>query len=282
MDLITSEDEATRLHGGVVVPTMGALHPGHATLLRHAARAAAGQRPVIATIFVNPTQFNEARDFERYPRDLEADIAAAATAGATAVFAPDVDTVYPPGGDIPVPPLPPVATEPSLEDRHRPGHFAGVAQVVARLFDLLRPRAAVFGEKDWQQLLLVRAMIEQARLETPDRWPGLELLPAPTVREDDGLAMSSRNRLLSEDARRAARGIPRALQMAHAAQHPDTAEQLMHETLAAHDLEVEYAVVRDAATLRRIGDFRSPARGLIAARIGGVRLIDNQPMTVWS
>jgi pantoate--beta-alanine ligase len=281
VDVIRTESEASRVHGGVIVPTMGSLHSGHSALLRHAARIAAGRHPVVATVFVNPTQFNESVDFDRYPRDLDADLAAAATAGATVVFAPDVATVYPPDAEIAVPPLPELATAPGLEDRYRPGHLAGVAQVVARLFDLLRPRAAIFGEKDWQQLLLVRAVVEHARTETPERWPGLEVVGAPTIREDDGLALSSRNLLLSEDARRAARGIPRALQMAHSAQHPDTAERLMLETLAAHDLEVEYAAVRDAATLRPIADFRRPARGLIAARVGGVRLIDNQPMTVW-
>lgn len=281
MDVLRTEDEARRVHGGVVVPTMGALHAGHRALVDHALRAAGGVLPVVVTIFVNPTQFDEASDFERYPRDLDGDLAVARAAGADAVFVPDVETVYPPDVAVPVPPLPPVATEPGLEDRHRPGHFAGVAQVVARLFDLLRPRAAAFGEKDWQQLLLVSAMVERVRAETPERWPRLEVLPSPTVREDDGLALSSRNRLLDEGARRAARGIPRALQLAHSAQHPDTAEQLMRETLEAHDLEVEYAVVRDAATLRPVGDFRRPVRGLVAARAGGVRLIDNQPMTVW-
>ncbi len=281
MDVLRSEDEARRIHGGVVVPTMGALHAGHRTLIDHGVRAAGGALPVVVTIFVNPTQFNESTDFERYPRDLDADLAVAREAGATAAFVPDVATVYPPDLEVPVPELPPVATEPGLEDRHRPGHFAGVAQVVARLFDLLRPRAAVFGEKDWQQLLLVSTMVERVRAESPERWPRLEILPGPTVREDDGLALSSRNRLLDDDARRAARGIPRALQLAHSAQHPATAEELMRETLEAHDLEVEYAVVRDAATLRPIGDFRRPARGLVAARAGGVRLIDNQPMTVW-
>ena len=158
---------------------------------------------------------------------------------------------------------------------------AGVTQVVARLLDLLGPSAAVFGEKDWQQLQLVRAMVRDAAAATPDRWPHLEILAGATVREPDGLAMSSRNRLLSEEARHAARGIPRALQLAHSAQHPPTAERLMRETLEAHGLEVEYAVVRDAETLLPIGDFRSPTRGLIAARVGGVRLIDNQPMTIW-
>lgn len=281
MKTIRTELEAREVHGCVLVPTMGALHEGHAALLRQAARRAAGDRPVVATIFVNPTQFNESTDFERYPRDLDRDLAVAATAGASAVFAPDVATVYPPDAPVPVPPLPLVATQPGLEDRHRPGHFAGVAQVVARLLDLLRPSAAVFGEKDWQQLQLVRAMVRDAAAATPDRWPDLEILTGATIRESDGLAMSSRNRLLSEEARHAARGIPRALQLAHSAQHPPTAERLMRETLEAHGLEVEYAVVRDAETLLPIGDFRSPTRGLIAARVGGVRLIDNQPMTVW-
>jgi pantoate--beta-alanine ligase len=185
--------------------------------------------------------------------------------------------MYPPDEPVPVPPLPDVATQPQLEDRFRPGHLAGVCQVVARLFDLTRPRCAIFGEKDYQQLLVIRAMVGQEH----ERWGDLEIVPHPTIRKSNGLAMSSRNAYLTESQRAQASGIPRALQIAHSAQHPETAERMMRETLEAHGLEVEYAVVRDAETLMPVETFARPSRGLIAARLGEIRLIDNMAMTVW-
>lgn len=266
--------ESADLPSGSLVPTMGALHEGHLSLVRQARRHA---DPVVVTVFVNPTQFNDPADLERYPRTLEQDVELAASAGADVVFAPAVETVYPPDEPVPVPPLPSVATEPGLEDAQRPGHFAGVCQVVARLFDLASPRRAVFGEKDYQQLLVVRAMVEAEA----ERWPGLEIEGGPTVREPDGLAMSSRNVRLSAQDRRRALGISKSLQAAYAAQHPETAESIMADVLAAHDLEVEYAVVRDAEYLQPVDGFEEPTRALIAARVGEVRLIDNRALTVW-
>jgi len=281
MEIVREAGALARHRGAELVPTMGALHEGHLALVRRAAEAG----PVVMTLFVNPTQFNEAADFDRYPRDEARDLALAESAGASVVFAPPPEVVYPPDAEVPVPPLPKVATEPGLEDRFRPGHFAGVAQVVARLLDLARPARGWFGEKDYQQLLLVRHVVEAARAADPARWPELAatdpIRGVPTVREEDGLAMSSRNRLLDEDARRQAKGIFRSLQSAHVAQHPASAERVMAETLAAHEIEPEYAVVRDAATLMPTGGFERPARALIAARVGGVRLIDNLAMTVW-
>ena len=256
------------------IPTMGALHEGHLDLIRHGATTG---RPVVVSVFVNPTQFDESRDLDRYPRPLEQDVDLAMGAGATTVFAPPVGLVYPPREEIAVPPLPPIATEPGLEDAFRPGHFDGVCQVVARLFDLIRPGIAIFGEKDFQQLLVIRAMVRA----DPERWPDLMIDAVQTRREPDGLAMSSRNAHLAEDDRSRARGLYRALQSACAAQHPATAERIMRETLEAHDLETEYAVVRDATTLTRVETFERPTRGLIAARLGDVRLIDNMAMTVW-
>ncbi len=255
--------------GGVVVPTMGALHAGHGALIEHASRLA-GDSPVVATIFVNPTQFNESRDFDTYPRDLEHDLALAAGAGATCVFAPDVDTVYPAGRDVPVPDLPPVATEPGLEDAHRPGHFQGVCQVVARLFDLTSPTRALFGEKDWQQLAVVRAMARATH-------PGTEIVGSPTVREAGGLAMSSRNQRLGAADRRRASAISAAL--AEASRWPSStrdAEANARRVLLENDLEAEYCVIRDAETLLEASPGR-PARALIAAPLGDARLIDNAP-----
>jgi pantoate--beta-alanine ligase len=269
------------------VPTMGALHDGHASLLR---RARETGLPVTLSIFVNPTQFGPNEDFSRYPRTIESDLAIARAEGVTAVIVPDPATIYPEGLEAAnrlaaTLPLPAVATEPGLEDRCRPGHFAGVQLVVGRLFDLVRPRVSVFGEKDWQQLKLVEAMV---RAE-PGRWPGLEIIPHPTRREPDGLAMSSRNRYLSPEARKRAVGVPRALQAAHAAQRIETAERILRDTLEAHGFEVEYAAVRDAESLRPVHDFNRPTRALVAARLRwtengedrSVRLIDNAAMTVW-
>lgn len=283
MDVLRTAADIAARPGGILVPTMGALHEGHAALFRLARMVADRTgRDAIATIFVNPTQFNESSDFDHYPRDEAGDLALAEAAGLDAVVIPPVDVVYPSDDPISVPPLPQVATEPRLEDASRPGHLEGVAQVVARLFDLFAPRGAVFGEKDWQQLKLVESMVTAVRADAPNRWPELEIFAGPTEREDDGLAMSSRNRRLDAEARAAARGIPRAMQVAHAAQQPRTAEDMMRETLEMHGLTVEYAVVRDANTLMPVSDFTRPTRGLIAARVGEVRLIDNGPMTIWS
>ncbi|HYE02462.1 MAG TPA: pantoate--beta-alanine ligase [Phycisphaerales bacterium] len=268
------------VHGGVVVPTMGALHAGHVRLIERARGAAedlGARSPVVVTIFVNPTQFNDPGDLVRYPRTPEADLEACAAAGADAVFLPGAAEVYPPGATVRVPELPAVATQPGLEDAHRPGHFAGVCQVVLRLFELCRPRAAIFGEKDWQQLRVVEAMTRRER-------PEVRIVSAATVREPDGLAMSSRNRLLEPRWRAAARAIPEALAEAAAAPNPDLAQDRLRERLEAAGLAVEYAVVRDGATLRPVADpaaWRAPGRGplraLVAARAGDVRLIDNAP-----
>lgn len=259
--------------GGVLVPTMGALHDGHGALIRDGvqlARERGDAAGCTVSIFVNPTQFNDRADFDRYPRTEKEDLARCEGAGAAAVFAPDVETMYPPPPHpgVTVPPLPRVATEPGLEDAHRPGHFAGVCQVVMRLFRLLRPAAAVFGEKDWQQLRVISAMTEEAGLS-------LEIVPAPTVREPDGLAMSSRNRFLTPAERRQAASLSAALIRAGAETEPGRAEGVMRAVLAEAGLVPEYAVVRDARTLGPAGP--AAARALIACRVGSVRLIDNAP-----
>jgi pantoate--beta-alanine ligase len=271
MHVVHDPAELEAYAGGAFVPTMGALHEGHLALMRRAATLA---RPLIVSIFVNPTQFGPGEDWECYPRTFESDLEAASGAGADVAFAPHVDTVYPPNGSVRVPPLPAVATEPKLEDAHRPTHFAGVCQVVARLFDLVRPSVAVFGEKDYQQLLVITDMVRREDA----RWGGLRIVSHPTVREPDGLALSSRNRYLADDERDRALGLSRALQAARAAaagKGPAAVEQAMQEVLAAHALDVDYAVARDARTLMPITAWAGPARALIAARLGDVRLIDN-------
>jgi pantoate--beta-alanine ligase len=275
MEVVRTIKELDAHHGSAFVPTMGALHEGHFALIRHAAELGL---PVLVSIFVNPTQFGPGEDFERYPRRLDDDIEKVERAGGSIVFAPAVETVYPPDDPVPTPPLPAVATQPKLEDAYRSGHFEGVCQVVARLFDLVRPRRAVFGEKDYQQLLVIESMVERER----ERWSDLGIVRHPTIRESDGLAMSSRNAYIGDERRSRARGLFRALQSAHAAQRPDTAERMMRETLETHDLEVDYAVVRDAVTLMPASSFARPTRALIAARLDEVRLIDNMAMTVWT
>jgi pantoate--beta-alanine ligase len=261
--------------GCVFVPTMGALHEGHFTLVREAAKLAStlpARTPVVVSVFVNPTQFNDPGDLDRYPRTLEADARGCAAAGADAVFAPPVDVIYPPGEPAPAPSLPDVATRPGLEDARRPGHFAGVCQVVSRLFALVRPSAALFGEKDWQQLQVITAMVREGALP-------VRIIPVPTVREPDGLAMSSRNVFLTPAERPRAAALWKALRAAGAQPTPAAAETAMAATLTAAGLEIEYAVVRDAATLLPVTSASpaAPARALIAVRLGAVRLIDNAP-----
>jgi pantoate--beta-alanine ligase len=264
--------------GCALVPTMGALHEGHGSLIR---QVRGRGMPVVATVFVNPTQFGPREDFGKYPRTLEHDVALAERCGADVVFAPAAEIVYPDGLEAAQQhaaswPLPAVAREPGLEDACRPGHFNGVCQVVARLFDLTRPALSVFGEKDFQQLRVLTQMVA----ESGGRWAALRVEPGPTVREPDGLAMSSRNRYLRPEQRDQALGLVRALQMAASAQHPHTAERLMQETLTDHGLAIDYAVVRDATTLLPVTGFERPTRVLIAARLDTVRLIDNMPMPV--
>lgn len=266
----TAAELAQALNGrsSAFVPTMGALHAGHAALIRHAAQF--GQ-PVVVSVFVNPTQFAPNEDFTRYPRMLDRDGKVADEAGAQIAFAPEVEEVYPKGQVIPTPSLPPVARQPQLEDAFRPTHFAGVCQVVARLFDLVKPAAAIFGEKDFQQLRVIEAIVnDQAR-----RWPDLKIIAHPTLREIDGLALSSRNAYLTADQRKQAIALWKALSAAQAEPTPRQAEHLMRNVLQQHGLEIDYAAVRDARTLLPIEEYSQPARALIAARLGRVRLIDN-------
>ena len=252
-----------------LVPTMGALHEGHRALVR-AARERAGS--VVVSVFVNPTQFGPGEDFDRYPRTWDADLAALAEEGADAVFHPPVDEVYPPGAlGVTVDPGPLGSV---LEGAVRPGHFAGVLTVVAKLFGLVGPHLAVFGEKDYQQLTLVRAMARELAL-------GVEVVGVPTVREDDGMALSSRNRYLSPEQRATAVAISRALR-AGADAGPRGADAVLATARAvlaeAPGLQQDYLELTDPD----LGPPppAGPARLLVAARAGSTRLIDNTALTL--
>jgi pantoate--beta-alanine ligase len=250
-----------------LVPTMGALHEGHRTLVRAARERAAS---VVVSVFVNPTQFGPGEDFDRYPRTWDADLAALADEGADLVFHPEVDDVYPPGSlGVTVDPGPLGAV---LEGAVRPGHFAGVLTVVAKLFGLVRPDLALFGEKDYQQLTLIRAMARELAL-------GVEVVGVPTVREDDGMALSSRNRYLAPEQRAAAATISAALR-AGAAAGPDGAAAVL--AAARGVLAAEPSLLQDYLELTDTdlgpAPTAGPARLLVAARAGTTRLLDNVPV----
>jgi len=252
-----------------LVPTMGALHEGHLELVRVARRSA---ERVVVSIFVNPMQFNRRDDFERYPRPLDDDVAQCAAAGADAIYAPTPGAMYPEGYASAVEVS--GVTEP-LCGRTRPGHFRGVTTVVTKLFLAVRPHVAVFGEKDWQQLAVIRRM-------TADLDFGIEIVGVPTVREADGLALSSRNRLLSPEARAAASCVPRALDAASAAlAGGETRARIISDRAAAALAaepwaRLEYAELRDPETLVEVEDVTAPTLLALAVWVGGVRLIDNR------
>lgn len=266
----TAEDIITALGPGtppvILVPTMGALHAGHLDLIRFSKTLGP---PVVVSVFVNPSQFNDPADLDRYPRSLHTDATAAQFAGADVIYAPPVEEIYPNGPEAtPEGELPDLATKPGLEDRFRPGHFGGVHRVCDRLFELCHPSVAVFGEKDWQQLRLVTHL-------AAEKHPDLKIIGRPTTREADGLALSSRNRFVPVPDRPRATAVPRAIRAAQAEQDPDAAEAAARAALEAEGLAVEYAAVRDAQTLLR--PIETDARVLIAARLSDVRLLDNAP-----
>lgn len=245
------------------VPTMGALHDGHLSLIKEAKKS---DLPVVVSIFVNPTQFAPDEDYDTYPRKLEQDTAFAAGVGADVVFAPSVETMYP---SMPPPEMaiPAAALEPKLEDACRPQHFRGVCIAVARLFDLVQPSLTVFGLKDYQQYLVIKQLIEQEGA----RWKELHIAGASIIRDDDNLAMSSRNVYLSADQRSQALGLHKAIAC--------STESDMARVLDEHGLEIEYAVIRDSETLLEPVEGKS-TRALVAAKVGNVRLIDNAEVTV--
>jgi pantoate--beta-alanine ligase len=255
-----------------LVPTMGALHAGHMALV---ATAQAQCRRVVVSIFVNPKQFAPTEDLSSYPRPIEDDLAKLAGAKADLVFMPQIEEMYPTGFATTVSLGGPTQ---GLEGDHRPGHFDGVATVVAKLFIQAAPDIACFGEKDYQQLLVVRHMVRDLNLP-------LEIVDVPTVREPDGLALSSRNVYLSAEERRVAPTLNRVMREAAAAiivgAPPAPALQRAIATLTDARFSVEYFALRDAATLAPLADTPSqPARLLAAVHLGRTRLIDNIPVTV--
>lgn len=246
------------------VPTMGALHAGHAALIEQVRTRA---DVVVASIFVNPLQFGPGEDLARYPRSLEADLALCERLGVDVVFAPDVETVYP--GGTPQVTVAPGPLGDVLEGASRPGHFAGVLTVMAKLLNLVRPDLAAFGEKDYQQLVLIRRMV--ADLCMP-----VDVVGVPTVREDDGLALSSRNRYLAPDERAAALALSTALT---AARHAAPGGQRAALLAAGEVLVQEPGIALDYLAIRAPDLTDPPGRGaarlLVAAKVGNTRLIDN-------
>ncbi|GLZ15373.1 pantothenate synthetase [Actinomadura sp. NBRC 104425] len=273
-----TREELAAVRGGVtgrlaLVPTMGALHEGHRSLIRRARELA---DTVVVSIFVNPLQFGPNEDFDRYPRTFAADVEACAAEGVDIVFAPTREVMYP------TEPLVRLDSGPMgavVEGVTRPGHFDGVLTVVLKLFNLVRPDLAVFGEKDAQQLALIRRMV--ADLDVP-----VEIVAGPTVRESDGLALSSRNRYLSEDERRTALSLSQALRAGAdaAAGGPSAVRQAARAVLdkaAAADppLALDYLVLVDPATFTEVDDAHTgPAVLAVAGRVGATHLIDNVPL----
>lgn len=256
-----------------LVPTMGALHAGH---LSHVARAREIADRVAVSIFVNPTQFGPGEDFARYPRPIEDDLRQCQDAGVDCVFLPTAEVIYPPDAldvmvDVP-------ALSEVLEGASRPGHFAGVCRVVAKLIGIVQPDLVTLGRKDYQQLRVIQAMI--CGLAMP-----VEIVEVPTLRETDGLAMSSRNRYLGPERRRRALGLFKALHRARVLVEeqgetdPAAVERTMAQTITAHQLSLDYAVVRHPVSLTELDILEPRLTGgvtaLVAARAGSVRLIDN-------
>jgi pantoate--beta-alanine ligase len=249
----------------LLIPTMGALHEGHRELIRHARRMP-GSTVIAVSIFVNPLQFGAGEDLDRYPRPLEADLDACRAEGVELVFTPGVADMYPPGADTTVTPGP-LATE--LEGAVRPGHFGGVLTVVSKLFHIVAPDVAFFGEKDYQQLVLIQKMVRDLDFF-------VSIVGVPIVREPDGLALSSRNVYLSPDERAGALVLQRALR-AGAGVAADGAAAVLDTAGAV--LAEEPAVAVDYLELRAADLGPTPATGqarlLVAARVGPTRLIDN-------
>lgn len=250
------------------VPTMGALHDGHLSLIRRVKELC---EVSIVSVFVNPLQFALGEDFERYPRTLSADVDACIAEGVDYVFAPSADEIYPPGSESRVE-LPELASR--LEGRSRPGHFTGVATVVLKLFNIVQPDVAAFGQKDAQQFAVVRRMVTDLMLD-------VELLVLPIVRDEQGLALSSRNGFLTPEQRELAQRIPRALEAGRevARDGGRQADRVIEAARAVlgNDgaLEIDYVELVDAETFAPVDELRDGMLLLVAARVGETRLIDN-------
>lgn len=268
-ELASFIDQA-RIEGKTIgfVPTMGALHEGHLSLVKKAGQEAGF---VVASIFVNPTQFNDKGDLERYPRDLQKDVLLLSSVPCNLVFAPEVDEVYP---EPDTRQFNFGALEEVMEGKFRPGHFNGVAQVVSRLFDMVKPDKAFFGQKDFQQLAIIREMV--ARLQLP-----VEIVACPIVREADGLAMSSRNMLLTPEQRKSAPHIAETLFAALNKKQDISVEELRSWVIAevnkSDNLNTEYFEIVNSLTLQPVGSWDEPGgkTGCIAVHCGKIRLIDN-------
>jgi pantoate--beta-alanine ligase len=245
----------------VLVPTMGALHKGHQALIK---RARSMSNDVVVSIFINPLQFENTEDFEKYPLSPERDIQLATLAGATEIWMPDYKEIYPDQINM----LKASAIGELYEGTSRPGHFDGVITVVSRLFEIVKPEAAVFGEKDFQQLQIIRAMDS-----------GVEIIGVPTVREFDGLALSSRNVRLSETGRVSANVIYRAMAAARLAPTIAIAQEIIDTTIATDaGFRCDYAAIIDEENFSLATDLTKHKRAIIAGWIDGVRLIDNMRM----
>lgn len=269
---VRSAIAAARREGKTVglVPTMGALHEGHLSLVHAACKRT---DVVIVSIFVNPTQFAPGEDFERYPRDIEADLEMLGAYGVDLVFTPSVEEMYGSGVETTVDPGPLAAR---WEGEIRPGHFGGVATVVAKLLNIVRPDLAFFGEKDYQQLRVVTRMTEDLDL-------GVGIVGCPIIRDATGLALSSRNAYLTPEQRAAALALPEALEAAAAGLawgelDPRALEAAMVATVARVSggvVDLEYAALVNARTLESAVSLDTPVRAIVAARVGATRLIDN-------
>jgi pantoate--beta-alanine ligase len=272
MEIVKTIADARRMRARfgriALVPTMGALHAGHLSLIAHARNNA----PVVAvSIFVNPTQFGPKEDYTKYPRPIEEDLDKCEDAGVDFIFAPSAEEIYPPGVADIVVDLPSLTTP--LEGKHRPGHFKGVCQVVAKLFNILQPTAACFGQKDFQQLRVIGAMVEALDM-------AIDIIPCPTLRDPDGLAMSSRNVYLSDDERQRALAISRSLMMGYAEFRSGISQTnrliaTMQRPLLENHLNIDYVAAVDALTLKPVEKVEAATVLAIAARVGKTRLIDN-------
>ena len=272
MNVVRTISEARALRASqdrlALVPTMGALHAGHLSLIALAKQHA----PIVAvSIFVNPTQFGPREDYTKYPRPVEQDLAKCEQAGVNWVFMPEAAEMYRPGLAEVVIDLPQLAGV--LEGKQRQGHFRGVCQVVAKLFNIIQPNVAVFGQKDFQQLRILTAMVEALD------WP-IQVVSGPTVREPDGLAMSSRNQYLSDVERQKALSISRALFLAkgeytQGVRQTNRLITSMQHVLLEQHLSIDYVAAVDPVTLKPVDAVNGPTVLAVAARVGTTRLIDN-------
>jgi pantoate--beta-alanine ligase len=259
IEVIKSADDLARQKWDVLVPTMGALHIGHQSLIEIA--KAKGEN-VLVSIFINPLQFENKEDLINYPKTLEQDLKFAEAAGATAVFVPDEGTIYP--GEIKK--IPSGEIGELYEGASRPRHFTGVLTVVKRLFDLVKPQAAVFGEKDFQQLFLIKQLVNQLKLP-------IEIISAPTIREKNGLAISSRNIRLDKSGEKISDIIYKALTQ-------PTIDQMISEISTEPGFKLDYLEVIDELTFEKAKPDTQNKRVIIAGWVNDLRLIDNMPMGI--